>query len=170
MPRPDLNRVPEYYHKYIELVEGDDLIASLKKQAITFSDFLQHIPEEKTGFRYAPGKWTIKEVLQHIMDTERVFAYRALCFARGEQQPLPGFDENAFAENALCTNRAWKDMISEFQALRRSSEFLFSSMDPSKLEATGIASGKPVYVLGIGFMLAGHVTHHWKILKERYLL
>jgi hypothetical protein len=169
MPRPDLSRVPEYYHRYIAQTEGDDLNTILKKQAITFTNFLQNIPAAKQDYRYGPDKWTIKEVLQHIIDTERVFAFRALCISRGEQQPIPGFDEDEYAKNAHCTNRKWTDMIEEFQAIRRSTEFLFSSLNEAQLENTGIASGKPVYVLGIGFITAGHVAHHEAILKERYL-
>jgi hypothetical protein len=169
MPRPDLSRVPDYFHRYIAQTEGDDLNEILKKQAITFTSFLQNIPAGKYDYRYGPDKWTVKEVLQHIIDTERVFAYRALCIARGEQQPLPGFNEDDYAKNAPCADRKWSDMIEEFQAIRRSTELLFNSLDAARLEHSGIASGKPVYVLGIGFILAGHVAHHVAILKERYL-
>ncbi len=169
MPRPDLSRVPVYYHNYISKVEGDDINEILSKQAISMADFLLNIPAEKRDYRYGPDKWTVKEVLQHMMDTERVFAYRALCFARGEQQPLPGFDENLYAGNSQCTNRKWTDMMEEFRAIRRSTEILFASFNNTQLEATGTASGWPVYVLGIGFLVAGHVQHHLNIIQERYL-
>lgn len=169
MPRPDLTRVPEYYHRYINQAEGDDLNTILKKQSISFFNFLQNIPVSKIDYRYGPDKWSVKEVLQHIIDTERVFTYRALCIARGEQQPLPGFNENEYAENAPCAHREWTEMNEEFKAVRRSTEILIGSLDEKALDRTGISSGKPVYVLGIGFMIPGHVEHHLKILKERYL-
>lgn len=168
MPRPELSRVPEFYHKYIAQVEGDDLNEILRKQGITLAAYLDNLPEEKRDYRYGPDKWTIREVLQHIMDAERVFAYRALCIARGEQQSLPGFDENMYADNASCGNRKWSDMMEEFRAIRRSSELLFASFSEKQLEATGTANKWPVYVLGIGFMTAGHAQHHLNILKERY--
>lgn len=168
MPRPDLSRVPVFYHKYIAQVEGDDLNEILSKQAITFTAYLHDLPAEKRDFRYGPDKWTIREVVQHIMDAERVFAYRALCIARGEQQPLPGFDENLYADNAQCSNRKWTDMSEEFRAIRRSTEIMFASFNDNQLEAAGTASGWPVYVLGIGYMTAGHAQHHLNILRERY--
>jgi hypothetical protein len=168
MPRPELSRVPDFYHKYIAQVEGDDLNEVLRKQGITLAAYLDNLPEDKRDYRYGPDKWTIREVLQHIMDAERVFAYRALCIARGEQQSLPGFDENQYAENAACSNRKWSDMMEEFRAIRRSSELLFASFSEAQLEATGTANKWPVYVLGIGFMTAGHAQHHLNILKERY--
>ncbi|HOZ69643.1 MAG TPA: DinB family protein [Chitinophagaceae bacterium] len=169
MPRPDLNRVPVFYHKYIAQVEGDNINEILSKQAITILALLNNLPAEKRDYRYGPDKWTVKEVLQHIMDAERVFAYRALCIARGEQQALPGFDENLYADKAQCTNRKWSDMTEEFRAIRRSTEILFASFNDSQLDATGTASGWPVYVSGIGYLTAGHAQHHLNILLERYL-
>lgn len=169
MARPDLSRVPEWYHRYIALVKGDDLMTVLKKQSITFSEFMQQLPAEKRDYRYGPDKWTIKEVLQHILDAERVFAYRALCIARGEKQPLPGFDENSYAARSKAGTRKWEDMLEEFRATRRSNEILFASFDETQLETTGTASGWPVYVMGIGFIIAGHLEHHLNIIKERYL-
>lgn len=168
MPRPELDRVPEFYHKYIAQVEGDDLNEVLRKQGITLAAYLDNLPAEKRDYKYGPDKWTIREVLQHIMDAERVFAYRALCIARGEQQSLPGFDENQYADNAACSNRKWSDMMEEFRAIRRSTELLFASFSETQLQATGTANKWPVYVLGIGFMTAGHAQHHLNILKERY--
>src|SRR6476660_1020172 len=100
MPRPDLTRVPDHFHKYINQVEEDDLVKAFKKQTRSFLKFLDEIPKNKRGYRYAEDKWTIKEVLQHIIDAERIFAYRALCFARKDATPLPGFDENSYAANS----------------------------------------------------------------------
>ncbi len=169
MPRPELSRVPVFYHKYIAQVEGDDLHEILRKQGITLAAFLDELPADKRDYAYGPGKWSIREVLQHIMDAERVFAYRALCIARGEQQSLPGFDENMYAEQAQCSGREWSAMTEEFRTVRRSSELLFASFNEKQLDATGTANNWPVYVLGIGYMTAGHAQHHLNILKERYL-
>lgn len=169
MPRPDLTRVASYFQRYINQVEGDELLPALRNQAVSFVSFLETIPQAKTTFSYAEGKWTIKQVVQHIIDAERVFAYRALCFSRKETQPLPGFDENLYADNATASHREWNDLIEEFRVVRESTNLLFSSFTEEQLNSGGIASGNPNYVLGIGFIIAGHVTHHEKILKERYL-
>ena len=169
MPRPDLSRVPDYFAKYINQVEEDDLMKALKKQTRSFIKFMEEIPKDKRDYRYAEDKWTIKELLQHIIDGERVFAYRALCFARKDATPLPSFDENMYADNAKTASRKWKDLVREFEAVRESSAILFGSFDEEQLESSGTASGKPNYVLGIGFVLVGHVNHHVNIIKERYL-
>jgi hypothetical protein len=169
MPRPDLTRVPEYYHRYINQVPENNLMAAFKNQTDSFIKFLKKIPEAKRNYRYAKGKWTIKEVLQHMIDSERIFAYRGLCIARQEANPLPGFDENDYAANAKPAKRDWDEMIEEFKAVRKSTEILFGSFDKQQLNSTGTASGKPVYVLGIGFIIAGHINHHVNVIKERYL-
>lgn len=169
MARPDLTRVPDYYHKYINQVEGDDLSKVFKKQTRSFLKFLDGIPKKKRDYKYAENKWTIKEVLQHIIDAERVFAYRAMCFARKDATPLPGFDENNYAANAKVENRKWKDLVEEFTAVRRSTEMLYDSFDEEQLETNGTASGKSVYVLAIGYIIAGHANHHINVTKERYL-
>lgn len=169
MPRPDLSRVAPYFERYISQVEEDDLLPALRRQALTFSSFLESIPEEKRNHRYAVDKWTIKEVLQHLIDTERVFAYRALCFSRKESQPLPGFDENLYADHSGAAQRNWDDLVEEFKVVRRSTDLLFSSFSEEQMNSGGIASGNPNYVLGCGFIIVGHIHHHLKILRERYL-
>lgn len=166
--RPELSRVPEYYHKYIAQVAGDELLPILKKQGKAFYRYLEGLPKSRRHYRYGPDKWTVSEVIQHILDAERVFAYRALCIARGEQQPLPGFDENDYAAHANKNKRKWKDLLEEFRVVRRSTEILFASLSDDNLNSTGTASGGSVYVNGIGFILAGHLQHHWNMLKERY--
>lgn len=169
MGRPDLSRVPEWYHGYINKVKEDDLSTAFNSQTNIFLKFLEELPEAKRNYRYADGKWTVKEVLQHIIDAERIFAYRGLRFARKDSTPLPGFDENEYARNTNVSNRNWNDMVEEFSALRKSTELMFASFSNEELELPGIASEKPVYVRGIGFIIVGHVAHHWDILKERYL-
>ena len=169
MPRPDLSRVPEFYHGYISKVKENDLMSALQNSTSELFSLLKAIPEEKHDYRYAEGKWTIKEVVQHMLDGERVFTYRALRFARKDDTALPGFDENLFAQTAKADKRNWNDMVEEFTALRKSTEAMFASFDNEQLEQTGIASENSIYVLGIGFIVAGHVNHHCQIVKERYL-
>jgi hypothetical protein len=169
MSRPDLSRVPEWYHSYINNVTANDLNDAFHGQTASFIKFLDELPDTKRDFRYADGKWSVKEVLQHIIDCERVFAYRAMCFARKDNTPLPGFDENEYAANANVSVRKWTDMVEEFKSLRRSTELLFASFTNDELEANGIANGRSVYVLGIGFIIIGHTAHHWDIIRERYI-
>lgn len=141
----------------------------LRKQTRSFEGFLNGIPKSKRNYRYAEGKWTVKEVLQHIIDAERIFAYRALCFARKDATPLPGFEENDYAANSKADQRKWKDIVKEFEAVRRSTETLFGSFDDEQLDTAGTSSGKSNYVMAIGFIIAGHANHHIKVTKERYL-
>lgn len=169
MARPDLSRVPEWSHNYINLVKEDDLIQALQSQALSFTEFLQSIPIEKSNYRYAENKWTLKELLLHILDTERIFAFRGLCIARKEKSPLPGFEENEYAVNSKAEKRDWNDLINEFKVIRKSTEILFGSFDQEQLDSSGIASGKPTYVLAIGFIIAGHINHHINIIRDRYL-
>lgn len=169
MPRPDLTRVPDFYHNYINQVKEDDLLQAFKKNTEEFTGFLQSIPETKHDFRYAEDKWTVKELLQHIIDAERVFSYRALRFARKDEAHLPGFNENHFAKFSNAAERNWNDLVEEFKAVRKSTEYLFASFGPEQLDSEGIANTRSVYVLGIGFICVGHCMHHQNILKERYL-
>jgi hypothetical protein len=167
--RPDLSRVPVFYHNYINQVPENDLLEAFNNQTPAFIEFIERIPAEKHDYRYADGKWTIKEVLQHIIDAERVFSYRALRFARKDPTFLPGFDENSFADNARAYKRDWKNLVEEFKALRMSSEYLFASFDEEQLDAAGTANNNSIYVLGIGYVVVGHAIHHSKVLRERYL-
>jgi len=167
--RPDLNKVPSYFHNYINQVEENSLDQAFRKQGSSMIRFFESIPESKVDYRYAEGKWSIREMLQHIVDAERVFSYRALCFARKDSTPLPGFDENIYAENSKAEKRDWNELIDELRVVRHGTELLFDSFDEEQLAAEGNASGKQNYVLGIGFIIVGHVTRHMKILKERYL-
>ncbi len=169
MPRAELSRIPGWYHGYINQVKENDLESALTNNTSAALDFLSKIPAEKHDFRYAEGKWTVKEVFQHVIDAERVFGYRALCIARRDQTPLPSFDEDSYAKNSNAGNRKWADMLAEFKSLRESNERMFRSFDAEQLESTGNASGNSIYVLGIGFILVGHVTHHLNVIRERYL-
>ena len=169
MSRPDLNRVPVFYHNYIKLADTDELIPAMKEQAVGFRKFLDAIPDTSTDHRYAEGKWSIKELLQHCIDAERIFAYRALRFARKDPTFLPGFDENTFAANAKAGKRDWNNLVEEFKSVRMSSEYLFTSFDNDQLDAAGTSNNNSIYVLAIGFIVVGHSLHHVEVLKERYL-
>lgn len=169
MAKPDLTRVPEFYHNYIKQVPDSDLMTGFKNQTATITDFLEHIPANKTDYAYAPGKWTVKEVLQHIIDAERVFTYRSLRFARKDSTPLPGFDENLFAHNAKAARRDWNELIEEFKSLRKATILLFGSFDDEQLDEAGVSNNYSNYVLAFGYIIIGHPLHHMRIIKERYL-
>lgn len=145
------------------------MLAAIDELGKDFTAAMSDIPASKHDFAYAPGKWTLKEVFQHVIDTERILAYRALCFARKESQSLPGFDENSYAAVSKAAKRQWKDLSEEFGLVRKASICLFRSFDSEQMEAGGVANGSPLYVAGLGFILAGHCQHHLNIIKERYL-
>lgn len=169
MPRPDLTTTPQWYHKYVLQTKEEDALQAIEangKKAVTF---LQNIDEDRWAYRYAEGKWSIKEMVQHLIDAERIFVYRALCIARGEQASLPGFDENRYAAGSKADHRRKEELITEFQTLRQSTSQLFASFDDGQLASTGIANNASVSVNGIGFIIPGHVQHHLNILEERYL-
>jgi uncharacterized damage-inducible protein DinB len=169
MANVDLARVPEFYHRYIHLAISDDLQTAFEKHQVDLISFLKEIPKKKWNYRYAENKWTIKEVVQHVIDAERVFAYRALCFARKDATPLPSFDENVFAANSKANGRSKKELLKELKTVQQSSAQLFSSLDEEQLDQSGIASGKSTYVKGVAYILVGHTLHHKNILAERYL-
>jgi len=169
MSRPDLERVPAFYHNYIHQVEALNLPQALQKHATDTIPFLQTIPADKWTFRYAEGKWTIKELVQHIIDAERIFNYRALCFARHDETALPGFEEDFYAANSEANKRSPEELLEELLIVQKSSVLLFQSFSEAQLEATGVANGNPIYVNAIGFIIAGHTLHHLKIIRERYL-
>lgn len=169
MPRPDLKEIPPFYHRYINQAPGHDVKKLLHEQTVQLIRFLNKIPVAKRSYRYARGKWTIQEMLQHMIDTERVFAYRALCFARKDRTPLPPFDENEYAAHAKAGRRQWKDLMEELKAVRRSTELMYDSFGKEQLNTWGTANHNPVSVLALGFIIAGHANHHIQVLKERYL-
>ena len=140
-----------------------------KNQFPKIESLLRLIDEEKAGYAYAPGKWNLKELLQHIIDGERIFNYRALCFARKETLSLPPFDENLYAENSNANTRSWNVLSNEFINVRRSTEDLFKSFSAVMLQQKGIANNNTLSVLSLGFIIIGHVKHHIKVVEERYL-
>lgn len=161
-----------YYKPYINALEENiNLIDELEISLYKTIQFIQDIPMDKFDYRYAEGKWTIKEIIQHIIDAERVFAYRALRFSRNDKTELPGFDENAFADavNPIAGQRHLKDLLTELTAVRQASIALFKSFTPEDLLKAGIASNNSMSVRAIGFIIIGHQNHHMRIFKQRYL-
>lgn len=169
MPKPSPASHSSYFQRYIDLVPEVDLTEAFRHQSLALTKFLYSINEEKSNHSYAPGKWTIKELIQHMIDTERIFAYRALCFARKEEQNLPGFEENDYAANSNANGRHWKDLADEFLFVRKSTEILFNGFTEEALNNSGTANNNPATAASMGFTAIGHVYHHMNILKERYL-
>jgi hypothetical protein len=167
--RPAKGDYAEYYQKYIDLVNGEDIFRVLVEQNLESQNVLNSFSESRGNYRYADGKWTVKEVVGHLMDVERIFAYRALCIARGEKQPLPGMDQNIYVDNGNFNKRQLVDLNYEYRLLRESNILLFGGFDKSVLQNRGSASGYEVTVLALMFMTAGHEKHHLNILLERYI-
>jgi len=158
-----------FYKNYIALANEADLVEELEISVHEFIKFVQNIPMDKFDYRYAPGKWTIKDIIQHLIDSERVFAYRALRIARNDKTPLPGFEENDYADEANGNSRNLQDLLTELALVRQSTILLFKNFSKEVLLRQGFASEKPVSVRALGFIIIGHQKHHQKIFKERYL-
>jgi hypothetical protein len=167
--KPITGQFNPYFEKYILKVGDENVLTAMHKQVKDMDTFLRSIPESKLDYRYAEGKWTIKQVLQHIIDTERIMAYRALTIARRDTVSLPGFDENMYADAAPATKNLWEDMLLEFQALRFSHIFMFGNMSDEDMACVGTSSNHPMSVNALAHIIVGHVEHHVSVLKERYL-
>lgn len=159
---------PAYYQPYIATVSGT-VLAELSSQKETFSAFILSIPKAKENFAYAPGKWTVKEVIGHLLDTERIMAYRALRFARNDAQNLPGFEENDYVDHSDYSSRTLKSLADEFIAIRTSNLFLFESFSETELTRMGMGNNNLVSVRALLYIVAGHINHHQHVLQERYL-
>lgn len=169
MPNPLTTDFPEFYGLYISKVEAD----SLHKAAATYSDlliaFYTGLPEEKAVYRYAEGKWTLKELLLHAVDTERIMSYRLLRIARKDKTPLASFDENVFADNSRANDRSFASIKEEFVAVRKATDLFIQSLNDEQLSQEGIASNKPVTANAVGYIIFGHLLHHKKVIEEKYL-
>lgn len=166
---PERDEAVEYYHGYISQAGTGDIVELMRSQREEAAAFLRGISEERSLYRYAPEKWSICQVLSHINDSERVFAYRALWFARGFDSPLPSFDQEIAVASADADDRPWASHVEEFQAIRASTLALFESLPTAAWMRRGIASGNPFTVRALAYIIVGHVNHHLRTLQERYL-
>lgn len=166
---PDPGTLPAFYKGYVQHVEHLDVLEALRHSGEIMYRTVKNIPEEKGMFRYAPEKWSVKELLCHVMDAERIFAYRALRFARNDTTPLAGFEENDYARQANAHARTVLQLAEEIKNLRQTTHDLFASFSADMMKRTGTANHTVVSVLNLGYIIAGHETHHRTVLLERYL-
>jgi uncharacterized damage-inducible protein DinB len=167
--KPANGEYHEFYQTYVSKLKKDDILEVLQDQAKEIPELLKTISEGKSKYQYEEGKWTIAQLVQHINDTERVFAYRAFAIARGDKASFPGMDQDDYANAAFTENRTLGSLTKEFEAVRASTLSFFESMDASVVANVGTASDFPITVRGIAGIIAGHAAHHIDILKERYL-
>ena len=167
--RPQSSDYAPYYGKYVMLVPDGDFLEILETQLREMKLLLEPLSEAQADFRYAPGKWSIKETLGHVNDAERVFSTRILRIARGDQTPLPSFEQDDFVRVSNAASRKLSDLLEEFTAIRRASIALIRSLDDASWLRRGTASGQGVSVLAIAFIIAGHSLHHRNIFMEKYL-
>ena len=167
--RPATTEASPYYFNYINQVKGDDVLSVIDRQLEDSLTLFSAISEEKSLHRYAPEKWSLREALNHVTDTERAFAFRALWFARGFQSPLPDYDQNVAAAGAGAHEVAWASHVEEFRRVRLASISLFRNLPQSAWSRTGIASNNRFSVRAMAYITAGHVNHHLRIMRERYL-
>lgn len=167
---PDYSTLPAFYKSYVDRVAHVPVLEALRFSDEALTAALKPIPEERGTFRYATGKWSIKEVLCHLQDAERIFAYRALRFARNDSTELPGFDEVRYVPESNAHARSLRQLTKELQRLRITTLDLFASFTPDMLSRTGIANHNRVSVLNLGYIIAGHALHHLSVLKDRYNL
>ncbi len=161
--------INSYQNRYIQAVSGNDALVSLKENILTVETFFKEIPETKLQYCYAEGKWNVKEILAHIIDTERILTYRALSIARGEKHSLLGFDENAYAANSNMGKQSLRSLLLQYKAQRKSTILLFKSFGKRELSRMGQANNLPTNARVLAWFIAGHELHHINIIKERYL-
>lgn len=166
--RPSRSEYAEFYSGYVGAAPDGDILETLEREGERALSFFRAVPAERTRFAYAPGKWTVSQVLAHLSDAERVFSYRALRFGRGDETPLPGFDQEVIAPHSHANERRWEDLLDEFRGVRAGSLHLFRSFDAADWRRTGVASGHPISVRALAWIVAGHELHHRRVLVERY--
>ncbi|MFD2783948.1 DinB family protein [Hymenobacter rubripertinctus] len=165
---PAASEYAPFYHTYVRLIFGEPL-AALREQPRELRRLTEDLTEQQALGRYAPGKWSLKEMLVHMMDTERVFAYRALRIGRGDPTPLPGFEQDDYVPASDADSRPLADILAEYDAVRAATLALFESFNPAAISRQGTASGQPVSVRALAYILPGHEAHHLNLLRERYL-
>ncbi|HEX7071887.1 MAG TPA: DinB family protein, partial [Rhodothermales bacterium] len=166
--RPEADEYAPFYHKYVSRVPDGDIVELLASQIEETTGLLSRVTDEQAAYRYAPGKWSVREVVGHMTDTERVMAYRAMCVARGEKAPLPRFDEDAYVANADFDSRSMAELIEDFRTARRNSIRLLAPISDETSVRRGTASENPVTVRALAYIIAGHELHHRGLLQERY--
>jgi hypothetical protein len=167
--KPGADEAAKFYHNYIAEADGVSLQHALGHASAVLHKTLEGVKGDKAEYRYAEGKWTIKDIVQHLIDSERVFAYRAMRFARHDSTELPGFDENEYAASSSTERRSLSDLLEEHDAVRQATERMFESFSPDMLVRRGIANGNPFSVRALGWIIAGHAVHHAGVIRERYL-
>jgi DinB superfamily len=167
--KPDASEYAPYFAKYIDRIEGADIIDALRRQIAATLATLRGVSEADSLERYAEGKWSLREVAGHIIDTERIMAYRALRIARADQTPLPGFDQDPYIQAASVDERAWPHLLEELEAVRRANVLMFEGFPEAAWTRQGTASGKEITVRALAYLIAGHELHHMQIVRERYL-
>ena len=169
MRRPDPSEHAPYFSRYIDLVPETDIVAALEKQGDETQQLLASLGEQQAAYRYGPDKWSIKGVLGHVADGERIFAYRLLAIARGEKNPLPGFDENEYAATAHFDDWSLRDLAESLAVARRGTVLVLRNLEDSDLDRRGVANDNETSALAIAFTMLGHERHHLRVLRERYL-
>ncbi len=171
MRTPELNLAEPhpFYKTYIDTLGDVELMDMLQRQLSNFPEFIESISDDKLGFSYESEKWTLAQVLQHVIDTERIFQYRAFRFSRGDTSVLQGFDQDSYAEKSMAERRTKESIIEEYQIVRKSTISLFANLDRNALESTGIASNVTWSVAALGFVICGHQKHHRDSIRERYI-
>jgi hypothetical protein len=164
-----LEYIPPFYHKYLSKIEDEDILTLLKHNHIETAEFFERIPGSKQEFSYRPGKWTIKQILLHLIDVERIFVYRAFRFSRNDPTDLPGFDQDTYIHQAKLDHVAYDFLLKQWDTLRRSSVSFYEMLPPEALKRTGRAMGMEFTPESICYILVGHTRHHISIIKERYL-
>ncbi len=167
--RPIESEYPEFYHTYIKLIPDGDVYEFLEKQKRLFIGLIDSIPEDKLLYRYEEGKWTIKQVVGHIIDTERIMAYRALAFSRGERQAIPGFNENDYVEKGAFNQKEITNLIDEYLKIREANLSMIKNFDEQMMVRKGNANDFWFSVRSLIFIIAGHAEHHMNVIKSRYL-
>ncbi len=169
MPRPQQGDYGNFYQRYIDYAIGSNINEAISFHSAAINDFINTLPEAKADYKYAPEKWTVKDVLQHLIDAERIFVYRALTFARKDKTALPGFEENDYAASVDSTLRTLQSLKDEFAATRKSTDIFLSTLTEEELIQIGSANNHFITVNAIAFIVIGHILHHKKVLEERYL-
>jgi hypothetical protein len=170
MHLPEQNEYNAYYYKYVSLVNGPDLIEVLEAQPSELNEMLGRLDEEKGRFAYAEGKWSIKEAISHLIDGERIFAYRALRISRGDETPLEGFEQDGYIENSHANDRPFADLLGELTESRQANLRMLRNLRERDWTRMGTASGSPVSVRALGYIMAGHIRHHINIFRDSYMI